>query len=115
MKKFEKNINYANEHFKGFEKFFMLWTPFIRIPKSENTKHSQPADLEEITNTIKRNCDVSIEVIFNEKFLQKIIELRDVASKTTQAMTSPIMRFLQIEEKLKSISSLDYMKCKGVA
>lgn len=101
VKKFEKNIEYAERNFGSYEKKYMLWTPVIRIPKSENTKHNQFKDVEDIILSIKKSTGIEIEAIYNEKFYFCIQELREVASSTTQAMTSPIMRFLQIEEKLK--------------
>ena len=101
VKKFEKNIEYAERNFDGYEKIYMLWTPIIRIPKRDNTKHNQLKDIEEIILSIKKSTGVEIEAIYNEKFYSCIQDLRAVASNTTQAMTSPIMRFLQIEEKLK--------------
>ena len=101
VKKFEKNIAYAERNFKEYKKVYMLWTPVIRIPKTDTTKHNQFKDIETIVTTIKKTTGVEIEAVYNEKFYSCIQELRKVASNTTQAMTSPIMRFLQIEEKLK--------------
>lgn len=101
VKKFEKNIEYAERNFKEYKKVYMLWTPVIRIPKTDTTKHNQFKDIETIVTTIKKTTGVEIEAVYNEKFYSCIQELRKVASNTTQAMTSPIMRFLQIEEKLK--------------
>ena len=45
--------------------------------------------------------NVELELVYNQKYQDCINELREVAKKTTQVMSSPIMRFLQIEEKLK--------------
>ena len=103
VKKFKKNIAYSDRNFKGYNKRFMLWTPIVRIPKSEMVKHNQLRDLSDIKNEIKKNTGIDIEIIFNEKYLECIMELRQVARKTTQALTSPIMRFIQIEEKLKKL------------
>lgn len=107
VKKFTKNIQYANENFKGFKKVFMLWTPIIRIPRTHNTKHNQLRDIQEIVHKIKKTTGVEIQTIYNADFLKVIQELRDVASQTTQAMNSPIMRFLQIEESLKKLLKKD--------
>jgi TolB-like protein len=41
-------------------------------------------------------------LIYNKEYLDRIEELSKVAKNTTQAMSSPIMRFMQIEEKLKT-------------
>lgn len=101
VRKFEKNIEYAEMNFKKYKKFFILWTPILRIPINDNTTHNQLIDIQTIVSKIKKSKNVEIEPIYNEKFYDAIQELRKVASVTTQAMTSPIMRFLQIEEKLK--------------
>jgi hypothetical protein len=100
IKKFEKNVTYAEKNFEGYKKIYMLWTPFVRIPKSESVKHNQQKDIEKIVLALKKSKRIEIEAIYNEKFYSCILELRKIASKTTQEMTSPIMRFLQIEEKL---------------
>ena len=99
--KFEKNIKYAKKNFKDYDCQFMLWSPIIKIPKKEGSKINQLSDIETIQTKIHKKHTIQIELVFNEKFLNCIAELREVAKNTTQAMTSPIMRFLQIEEKLK--------------
>ena len=40
-------------------------------------------------------------MVCNDEFLKAIEKLREIARETTQEMKSPIMRFLQIEEKIK--------------
>ncbi len=103
VKKFEKDIFYVNNNFEGFSKVFMLWTPIVRIPKKEDVKNNQFKDLEKIVSKIKKSTGITIEVVYNERFYDCIQELRKIASRTTFAMSSPIMRFLQIEEKLKKL------------
>ncbi|MBU1643770.1 MAG: hypothetical protein KKA62_01750 [Nanoarchaeota archaeon] len=103
IKKFEKDINYANNNFINFKKVFMLWTPIIIKPKKE-TKHNQWRDLENIEKHFKKKYNIQLEIIYNEGYYECINQLRTVAKNTTYAMTSPIMRFLQIEEKLKKIT-----------
>ncbi len=102
VNKFEKDIDYANNNFRGFKKVFMLWTPIIRKPKKE-TKHNQLRDLKEIEEHFKEKYDIQLEIIYNEEYYECINQLRKVAKRTTHAMASPIMRFLQIEEKLKKV------------
>ena len=101
VKKFKKNIEFAERNFQEYKVSYMLWTPIIRIPKRKNTKHNQLKDIEEIKSIIKSECNEEIKLIYNEEYLECIQKLRKQAKKTTQAMTSPIMRFMQIEEKLK--------------
>jgi hypothetical protein len=97
--KFSTDIEYAQKNFSSYERLYMLWTPIIKIPKKAGG-HSQLKDIEDIQNQIKQKFEIEIELIYNEQFLFRINELREVARKTTQEMSSPIMRFLQIEEKL---------------
>ncbi len=100
VKKFEKDIEYAQRHFGGFLNVFMLWTPIIKIPKKDTTKHNQLKDINEIIKRVQNTSNVTVEVIYNEKFYECIQELRTIARETTEAMNSTIMRFLQIEEKI---------------
>ena len=102
VKKFEKDIQYAKNNFKEFKHVFMFWTPIIKIPKKD-TKHNQLNDINQIVSRIYKSTNVKIEVIYNQKFYECIQELRQKASITSQAMSSPIMRFLQIEEKLNDL------------
>ncbi|MDR1678482.1 MAG: hypothetical protein LBR81_01765 [Prevotellaceae bacterium] len=100
--KFEKNIDYANRNFQGYQCHFMLWSPIIRIPKKEDVKNNQYQDLLEIETYFQKEFNVKIEMFYNQKYVDCIDELRKIAKDTTQEMTSPMMRFLQIEEKLKA-------------
>jgi hypothetical protein len=101
MKKFDKDIKYANEFFEGYEKKFMLWSPIVKSSK-EGSKHNQMRDLEQVQNTLNKKFGINLELIINEKFLDCIQELRNVARDKTQAMPTTVMRFLQIDEKTKA-------------
>lgn len=112
ISKFEKNIEYAKLHFKEYECFFMLWTPIVKIPKKDSAIHSQLRDILEIESCLEREHKVKLEIIYNEKYLDCISELRENARKTTQEMKSPIMRFLQIEEKLIKMRKMQLSSTK---
>ena len=99
--KFIKNIEYANQNFQEYKCHYMLWSPIIKVPKKEDSKYNQEKDLQEIKAFLHDEFNVELELVYNEKYLDCINKLRDEAKKTTQEMSSPIMRFLQIEEKLK--------------
>lgn len=103
VSKFDKNIEYAKQNFKDFEHTFMLWSPIIRIPKKDFTINSQIRDLEEIEKYLENKHSIKLEIIYNQRYLDCINELRDKARETSHEMKSPIMRFLQIEEKLKKL------------
>lgn len=100
VSKFEKNIKYAKANFKEYEHKFMLWTPIVKIPKKANPVNNQLQDLSNIQEKILNKYNTHITLIYNETFLKNINQLRQISLNTTQAMNSPIMRFLQIEEKL---------------
>ncbi len=101
ISKFTKNIKYAKKNFKDYQCHFMLWTPIIKIPQKENTKNNQLKDLQEIKEQIFKKYGIELELIYNDEYLNCINQLREIARETTSAMTSSVMRFLQIEEKLK--------------
>ena len=101
VSKFEKDINYTKENFKDYEQHYMLWVPIVKTPKNQNAKNNQTKDIEDIKQYLKVQKNIILEVVCNEVFLGAIGELRKIAKETTQEMKSPIMRFLQIEEKIK--------------
>lgn len=101
VSKFEKDINYTKENFGDYEQHYMLWVPIVKTPKSKSTKNNQTKDIEDIKQYLKIQENIVLEVVCNEEFLKAIEKLREIARETTQEMKSPIMRFLQIEEKIK--------------
>lgn len=102
LDKFKKNITYAKKNFEGYNATFMLWSPIIKSPIKKNAKINQLKDILEIQNKIQSKYNIKIELIYNEKYLECINELRVIAKNTKPEMKSPIMRFLQIEEKTKA-------------
>ncbi len=98
--KFSRDIEYANKYFPDYQKYFMLWTPIVKAPRTI-TKNNQMQDIEAIKSNLKRDYDVDLECIINEKFLNCLRELRVFARKETQALKSPILRYLQVEEYLQ--------------
>jgi len=101
VRKFEKNIEYANRNFHDWQKVFMLWSPIVKKTK-EGSKHDQMRDVEDIKKTIKDRFNQDIQIVANSEYLKCINELRKVAKTRTDEIKSPLMRFMQIEEKLKS-------------
>lgn len=100
--KFEKNIEYAKQNFHEYTCHYMLWSPIVKIPKNNESQNNQEKDLQNIKEYLQKKHNVKLELIYNQEYLDCINELRIKAKNTTQEMTSPIMRFLQIEEKLKA-------------
>ena len=107
VKKFRKNIKYANKYFSDYEKHYMLWSPIVKN-SGPNAKTNQLKDIKEIQRIFKVESNVDIEPVINHKYKQCLNELRAYAAKETKELKSPIMRLMQIEEKLsKHISRLD--------
>ena len=98
--KFAKDIEYADRNFKAFAKEFMFWTPIARNSR-EGSSTNPFRDLQDIKSGIKVKTNIHLTVVANEDYLKAVGELRKIAAKKTEELTSPIMRFLQIEEKLK--------------
>ncbi len=100
VEKFSRDIDYINKYFPDYEKHFMLWSPIVKN-QSENSKHNQLNDVNKIVERILNKYNTEIVLIINDRFQQCLNELRDIANKETKEMKSPVMRYLQLEEKLK--------------
>ena len=98
-KKFRKNIEYANEYFSEYEKHFMLWSPIVKN-QGPRAKHNQLKDILEIQNVLKSEYDVTIEPVINQTYAECLAKLRSHAAKETKELKSPVLRLMQIEEKL---------------
>jgi Holliday junction resolvase-like predicted endonuclease len=101
VKKFEKEIEYTRKYLPEFEKVFMLWSPIVRTAK-EGSQYNQMNDIDQIKNIAKERLQIDLKVIINEEYMKRIQALREIALVRKDEMKSPIMRFLQIEEKLRS-------------
>lgn len=100
LKKFEKDIFYANSRFDdSYEKVYMLWSPIVRNSKA-GSKHNQLKDVERVKQDLKQLHDVDLELIISKQFLDCLDELRLYAGKQTEELKSPILRFMQIEYRL---------------
>jgi pyruvate-formate lyase-activating enzyme len=106
LKKFRKNIEYANKYFPDYEKHFMLWSPIVKN-SGPNAKNNQLKDITEIQDTLKEEYGVHIEPVINNEYAKCLSKLREYAAKETKELKSPILRLMQIEEKLsKHVSRL---------
>lgn len=98
VKKFTKNIQYANKYFDEYEKRFMLWSPIIK--NQVGAKHNQTNDILNIKNEIFNLFNVDLEIICNKDYMECINKLRHYARTETKELKSPVLRLFQIEEKL---------------
>ena len=101
LPKFERDIEYAQIHFHHYGKHFMLWSPVVREPRSKETKYNQLRDVRQLAAIIKKRYHVTIELIVNEVYWERLQELRKVASVFPGMTDSPVVRFIQIEEHLR--------------
>jgi len=114
VRKFEKDMRYGKEYLAEFEKIFMLWSPIVRTSR-EGSRYNQMNDIQKIKNILKEKFGLNLRVIINEEFMKCIDSLRQVALKRTDEIKSPILRYLQIEEKLKlHISRMEKHKKSNV-
>jgi hypothetical protein len=97
--KFRKNIEYANKYFADYEKHFMLWSPIVKN-QGPKAKHNQLTDISDIQKIIKYEFGVKIEPVINHEYEKYLDQLRAYAAKETKELKSPILRLMQIEEKL---------------
>jgi len=102
--KFSKNIDYTNKYFPKHIKHVMLWSPIVK-GGAEYARNNQMRDVRKVCENIKTKYKVELEVIANEKFLACIEELREHARKETKESKSPVVRLLQIEERLKILKT----------
>lgn len=99
IKKFGKNIPYAEKYFADYDTRFMIWSPVVRIA-GPNAQHNPMADLQEVVTTMEQQTGYRIEPIVNENYQRCLDELREFARNETKELKSPIMRMIQIQEHL---------------
>ena len=97
--KFSRDIEYAQKYFDKYNQHFMLWSPIVKDTTGK-PEYNQMRHLAEIEANIKRQYDIDIECIVNEKFYACLEELRLHAAAQTVALQCPLMRLMQIEELL---------------
>jgi hypothetical protein len=100
VKKFTKDIEYANKYFPEYKKRFMLWSPIVKNQKS-GAKFNQTKDIEEIIRILLEKFNIKIEVFCNHNYRKCIDELREYALNESKELKSPVLRLLQIEAKLE--------------
>jgi len=99
LKKFSKDIEYARGAFPGYGLTFMLWVPLVKI--NQTGMVNQQRDIESIVSSVKSSHAADIKVVSNLEYYSYLEKLVAVARKEKKEMMSPIMRFLQVHQKLK--------------
>ena len=101
LSKFKKDITYAKKYFKGYSTIIpMFWSPIVRL-SSERAKYRIIDELDKLRDQIKKDYNLELDLIINEKYAEAISRLKDVALKETSKFNSPVMRVFQIEKYLE--------------
>lgn len=100
LSKFRKNMSYADKYFSDYTKHFMLWSPVVKN-QGEKAKHNQLNDVKAVQESLKSQYGYELELVINKTYQNALNELRLAARKETKELKSPVMRLLQIEEKLE--------------
>jgi len=98
IKKFLKDIQYGSEAFQGYKVRYMPWSPVVRRSDGK-PEYDQFAHLKRVEKEVKAKTDVTIAFVINEDYVAAVDELRAFARQETKELKSPLMRFLQIDER----------------
>ena len=109
IKKFEKDIVYANSRFSSYKKTFMLWSPIVKNQKGK-PEYNQLKAVMDVKQYLKDNHNIDLQLIINKTFLDCLDELRAFAGKKTEELKSPILRLMQIEYKLGNHTTKEIAK-----
>ena len=90
--KFKRAKQYADGALVGIDIVYEFWSPVVR-------SGSQMGSMTKALTTLRDEHRIVVEPVVNEMYLQRLSELRAVASKETRNASHPILRFLQIEER----------------
>lgn len=101
VKKFTKNIEYAERYFGDHEKHFMLWSPIVKNARP-TSKNNQLNDVSQVKKILEEEFGYSLELIINEEYRKCLDQIRDFARSETKELKSPVLRLMQIEEKLNT-------------
>jgi hypothetical protein len=100
LKKFNKDIDYAEKAFAGFDRRYMLWSPIVRSA-GPTAKYDQMKAVEEVKRRIGADRGVDIDLVVNEEFQNALTKLKTYAGTRTEELKSPVLRLLQIEALLE--------------
>lgn len=100
IQKLEKDLDYAKEYLPDYTHILMLWSPIVRESK-EKSKHNQIKDIAAIAKHFKDSHNVSVDLVVNKKYWDCLVQLREYAAKETKELQSPVLRLMQIEERLR--------------
>ena len=100
ISKFEKDAHYARQRFENFENIFMFWSPIVKAPKNE-TRYNQLTSVKDAQTYLKEKSNIDLILVVNEDFQKCLEELKDYSWQQSQELKTPVLRLMQIEEKLR--------------
>jgi hypothetical protein len=100
-RKFRGDIDYAAQFLPEFHHRFQLWSPIIK-PSADTASHNQFRDLNDIRRKVWASHQVEVEMVVNESYLARVLELRTLAAVETAASEFPVFRLLQILARLEA-------------
>lgn len=100
--KFCKDIPYIRQRFPDYEYNIALWSPIVKkAVRKNNAGTSQLDEVLEAQRIILENTGIEIELVINNKFQQKLEEMKVAAGEYKAAIEdNAILRYLQITSKL---------------
>jgi hypothetical protein len=99
-RKFNSVVSYARARFTDFDCRFMFWSPIV--PKAgPDAKYNAWSAIVSLKEYCRTELQVELQTVTNEEYLNKLLELRALAKTKGSDSPFPILRFLQIEEKLR--------------
>lgn len=101
VEKFRKDVDFAKQNYEGFEHVFMLWSPIAKTP-SRHGKYDQIEDVNEVKAKLEDELGVELNLVINHEYARCLSALREYAASQSKELASPLLRFMQIEEWLKS-------------
>ncbi len=99
IKKFNKDIDYAERSFPDFTRVYMLWSPIVR-ESAPHAKHDQLIAVENVRKHLQLERGVDIQLLINEAYHDCLVRLREYAATRTEELKSPVLRLFQIEALL---------------
>lgn len=98
--KLRKDNDYLCRAFPDYQHVLMLWSPVVRSPGAK-AKHNQSNDVRAVCDALIKDAGVKVVPIVNHAFQKALDDLRLHARGQSKEMGSTVMRFLQVEERLK--------------
>lgn len=104
-------IAHVDRQYEGFEAEFMFWMPAITDGSLNIEK--RPSDLlNEIVTLVQLECGVTLKTIANEQYLFRMKQLRHAIGSSQKIFKDPVLRFIQMEERLLNAYSADQAKAE---